>query len=111
MMALDLEKPDINMKRLFYPKWWLEATGYFEHKGQFGPDAILFAPSPTSSNSASASLSYYSGLILTSVISSIATAALVMYYFQQQGGGKVQMGAGMYVPRHEYTPINSNSEL
>lgn len=33
------------INRMFYPKWWLEAVGFFQHPGN--KDGILFAPSPT----------------------------------------------------------------
>lgn len=46
MIATNRDQPQIMMKRLFYPKWWLQATGYFNQHGNFGPGVILFAPNP-----------------------------------------------------------------
>jgi hypothetical protein len=37
-----LDQPTIQIKRLFYPRWWLEATGFFDHPGN--KDGILFSP-------------------------------------------------------------------
>jgi len=46
--AEGLDKPSISMHKLFYPKWWLEATGYFDNKITAGPGVLMFAPSPLS---------------------------------------------------------------
>ena len=47
--ATDLETPKINMNKLFYPKWWLDVSGYFlSRPNPMGPDTILFGPSPIS---------------------------------------------------------------
>jgi hypothetical protein len=34
----------IHIKRFFYPRWWLQATGFFDHAPN--ADGILFNPSP-----------------------------------------------------------------
>jgi dipeptidase len=44
--AENLEGAEIRMKKLFYPKWWLDAVGYFENKPNQDPKAIMFSPSP-----------------------------------------------------------------
>jgi hypothetical protein len=124
MMALDRDQPLITMKRIFYPKWWLQATGYFEHHGNFGPGVILFDSNPESVNTGSGSGSgsgvrVVAGILLTSVLSCVVTAAAVMFYLQQQGkglmllpgGGSGGGGSAARVARHEYTPINSDMEL
>lgn len=133
MMALNRDQPLITMKRFFYPKWWLEATGYFEHKGVFGPDTILFAPTPGSGSAAAGTgagtgvavspvevgattsdAGWYAGLMMTAVLSSLATMAVVLYVLQREGKGAMHLG-GLELPkafsgaRHEYTPINSTA--
>jgi hypothetical protein len=35
------------MTKLFYPKWWLDLTGYFLNKPNSGPDTIMFASEST----------------------------------------------------------------
>lgn len=106
MMALNLDQPLITMKRLFYPKWWLQASGYFDRlHGHFGPDAILFAPSPLGS-----SVGYYAGLLFTALVSGAASVAVVLYVLQRQQQGKLH-GASVFAARHEYTPIVGNAEL
>lgn len=93
MIATALDQPTIVMRRLFYPKWWLEATGYFLHHGNFGPGVILFEPTPASADSSA--VSYTASLVLTAVGSSLLTVLGVMYVVNRQN------------KRHEYTPIPS----
>lgn len=93
MIATALDQPSIVMKRLFYPKWWLEATGYFLHHGNFGPGVILFSPSPVSADTSA--ISYSASLVLTAVGSSLVTVLGVMYVLNRQN------------KRREYTPIPS----
>jgi len=61
--AEDLDKGSIHMVKLFYPKYWLDATGYFNNKINTGPDVIMFQPSMNTSNN--------SLLIFTAILSSI----------------------------------------
>eukprot|EP00607_Mallomonas_marina_P009286 CAMPEP_0182418534 /NCGR_PEP_ID=MMETSP1167-20130531/2939_1 /TAXON_ID=2988 /ORGANISM="Mallomonas Sp, Strain CCMP3275" /LENGTH=659 /DNA_ID=CAMNT_0024592781 /DNA_START=89 /DNA_END=2068 /DNA_ORIENTATION=- len=51
-IAQDLDQPAIHMKKLFYPKWWLEAVGFFDHKPDSGPGVIMYQPSPNAISSA-----------------------------------------------------------
>jgi len=94
MIATALDQPSIVMRKLFYPKWWLEATGYFLHKGNFGPGVILFEPTPETVTSSSA-LSYTATMVLVAVCSSLVTVLGVMYILHRQN------------KRHEYAPIPS----
>jgi hypothetical protein len=96
MIAMNRDQPLITMKRLFYPKWWLQATGYFEHHGNFGPGVILFEPSPTEVSAQAASISYSAAMVLTAVVSSILTVMGTLYYVRSREG-----------KRHEYAPIPS----
>eukprot|EP00386_Alphamonas_edax_P015730 GDKI01048060.1.p1 GENE.GDKI01048060.1~~GDKI01048060.1.p1 ORF type:complete len:113 (-),score=15.53 GDKI01048060.1:259-597(-) len=106
--------PLISMKRLFYPKWWLQATGYFDTlKGRFGPDSILFAPSPAGPSAeaaeeqTSSSLRYYAGILLTSAVSCLVTLSLMHYYMSLTSGNGL-MGAakgGLFSRRADYAPI------
>lgn len=95
MIATGLDQPSIVMRKLFYPKWWLEATGYFLHKGNFGPGVILFEPTPATTASSSSALSYTATMVLVAVCSSLVTVLGVMYVLRRQS------------KRHEYAPIPS----
>lgn len=73
--AQDLTAPHITMKRLFYPLWWLQLTGYFNSHINSGPDTIMFAPAPASGAGA---------LLLTAFVSVCATLGVV-YMLQKKG--------------------------
>lgn len=98
MIAMQRDQPQIFMKRLFYPKWWLEATSYFDHHGNFGPGVILFEPTPAAvvDAGASSTVSYTAAIVLTAVLSSIATMLATMYFIRARES-----------KRHEYTSIPS----
>jgi len=49
--AENLQGAEITMKKLFYPKWWLEAVGYFDSTPNRDPKAIMFAANPESTMS------------------------------------------------------------
>lgn len=60
------------------------------------------------------SVGYFGGLLLTSLLSCLATVAAVFYYMARQQQQQQQMGVslkdtGIWAPRHQYTPIpNAN---
>lgn len=47
--AESLDKPTISMHKFFYPRWWLEAAGFFNNKPNLGPEIIMFQPHDKSS--------------------------------------------------------------
>eukprot|EP01038_Epipyxis_sp_PR26KG_P012679 gene12679-17000_t len=47
-IAQDLTQPNIHMKKLFYPKWWLDLTHFWDNKPNTGDGVILFEPNPVS---------------------------------------------------------------
>ena len=34
------------MQKLFYPKWWLDLTGFFNNPPAIGPNTLQFLPNP-----------------------------------------------------------------
>lgn len=64
--AENLDQPSIAMKKLFYNKFWLDVTGYWNNKPNSGGDTIMFIPTPSSQSSAS------SMLILAFILATIA---------------------------------------
>lgn len=42
----DLDQPHVSFSKKFYPKWWLQAVGYFDAKPNMDPSAIMFAATP-----------------------------------------------------------------
>jgi hypothetical protein len=45
MVIGDTDKAVFTIQKMFYPRWWLEAVGYFNNKGN--TNGILFAVNPT----------------------------------------------------------------
>jgi hypothetical protein len=70
MVIGDTDKAVFTIKKMFYPRWWLESVGYFEKKGN--KDGILFAPSPRKGANHPINNNMYTMIILTlSILSSI----------------------------------------
>jgi hypothetical protein len=42
--AENLEGDTISMHKFFYPKWFLDASGFFNNKPNVGPEVIMFQP-------------------------------------------------------------------
>ena len=77
--ALDLDQPDINMQTFFYPKYWLDATGYWNNKPNTGPGVILFDSDPAPS-----SVAVMGTIVLTALASSLVTLFLGAYWVRYQ---------------------------
>ena len=78
-VATDLKSPKIQMNKLFYPKWWLETSGYFNSvPNPMGPDTILFGRSPTSATEGG-------GLVLFLFVCGLV---MMSYYIGFKLGGK-----------------------
>jgi hypothetical protein len=52
MTFYDLTSAYVSINRNFYPRWWLQAVGYFSVAPNSDPSAILFSPSPSASSGA-----------------------------------------------------------
>ena len=60
------------MRKLFYPKSWLDATGYWDNKPNTGPGVILFNPnSYNGNNEYKVSINTVIILLLISIILSV----------------------------------------
>lgn len=72
----------VSMEKIFYPKSWLDATGYWDNKSWKGEGVILFSPGPSnlSSTQSSSSFSTFSIVCLTALFSSLATGFALTYY-------------------------------
>eukprot|EP01041_Mallomonas_annulata_P001289 gene1289-2493_t len=67
--AEDLDQPAVHMQKLFYPKWWLELTGFFNSKAAVGPNTLVFAPNPFASTSSSNTMVMIMSVIICSAFS------------------------------------------
>jgi dipeptidase len=97
--AQNLDGTEIQMKKLFYPKWWLDAVGYFENKPNTDPKAIMFAPAPASvdANTADGVVNTFttSGVMATVLICSalsVVAGFVVGRRMQRQQGGYQVIG-------------------
>eukprot|EP00981_Chlorochromonas_danica_P008430 scaffold2193_cov179-Ochromonas_danica.AAC.9 len=78
-VAQTLDAPHITMKKLFYPLWWLQMTGYFENHVNSGPDVILFSPpAPGISTGSQQTVA----LLTTAIVSVLLTLSAVWLYQQ-----------------------------
>jgi len=98
--AIQLDQPVIKMTKMFYPKWWLEATGYFNNGPNQIADAILFEENPTSSGNYASAGEYYSDLLMWGVL--VGAAALGVGFV---AGKKVMQRTGGH---HQYSPIDNH---
>ncbi|CAE7770790.1 unnamed protein product [Symbiodinium microadriaticum] len=81
--AEDLDAKDIKMRRLFYPKWWLDAVGFFNSTPNRDPKAIMFAPNPAAPVSTEGELAYTHASYMTGIVAAalLASAASVVIGF------------------------------
>lgn len=88
--VLNTSTPVIGITRMFYPEWWLKATGFFEIKGIRDKDTILFQPSPISKITSNISLVIF-------ILISVLISSYIGYYF------------GMNNNKHRYISIDDHS--
>lgn len=82
------------MQKLFYPKWWLDITGYFTHPPNTGEGVILFAPQPVGYVSTGEAYMYV-GMAIVLTVLAMATLYGVMEYKKRGEGGMVGEVLGM----------------
>jgi dipeptidase len=62
----NLDKPDYKLTKMFYPKWWLSDTGFFNNKPNDIPGEIMYETNPSLAGGHYASASeYYAGILST----------------------------------------------
>ena len=82
------------MQKLFYPKWWLDVTGFWNNKPNTGDDVIMFATGPTTGYNGGYMISQSTlmgSLLITGIISSVLTllvTALVIRHRNKNGTQK-----------------------
>jgi len=79
-VAEQLDSPKLVMRRLFYPKWWLDLTGYWKNAAVKGPDVILFDQNPAGSEKGAFSYNAMYTAVLVTALVSIALTALAGSY-------------------------------
>ncbi len=83
-VAEDLNEPTIHMRKLFYPKYWLDATGYWNSKSNSGPGVILFSSGEDVIITASQSnRRVFAAVIVTTSLVGILTVFVTKRYQQK----------------------------
>lgn len=102
--AENLDKEDIYMKKLFYPKSWLDATGFWNSKPNDDPDALLFATGEEMISEGQCHGQIFQIVFWTAVVSSLVTFLsmwLSQRYSRNSSKGYVTVGPGVYMPVDE----------
>ncbi len=103
-IANDLTEKDIRMTKLFYPRSWLEATGFFDNHAASGPDVIMFEPNPLPS--AGSNYMLKSEAVMQTIwavfFTTLIVGGLTWLVFSRMYAEKLM---GVTIKRSEYTPI------
>lgn len=82
-MATNLDGERIAMVKMFYPRWWLNATGYFDKKPIWGPGVLMFQGSPVAVEQAtpaaahSAQLKYSAAYLLLCTVGALVLGVCI----------------------------------
>lgn len=103
------------MQKIFYPKFWLDLTGFWDSKINTGPDVILFAPRDTYTSGGSTAatggsavhLSFGSFVMLMLVTATLSVLGGVYYARSQQ---KRVLPWEAVTAAHEYVQIRSAAD-
>eukprot|EP01040_Poterioochromonas_malhamensis_P010775 gene10773-11744_t len=96
-----LQNETIAIKRLFYPRWWLETVGFFDHPGN--KEGILFSPNTYLNNMSSTPMN---NQFIIAVISSVIFFLLGMFYANKRSGKK-----GLRLPEMKVPTTSSPSYM
>lgn len=94
-VVTDLEQPSVSMQRMFYPKWFLDAVGYFNIHGNDSPNAILFQNNPNND--------YFTVFIFATVLIPSLLVGAIGYYL-----GKKSCSRNGYVELSEDLSMNAS---
>jgi hypothetical protein len=76
----------LSLALVFYPRWWLEAVGYFTHPPNRDPKAILFSPNPSEVTSATTSIATtLLACLMTATVFSAFGYQYAKFKFHRQG--------------------------
>lgn len=70
---------------MFYPRWWLEAVGYFTHPGNKDPRAILFSSNPFTTLSSISLTSAMFACLITALLFTGFGYQYAKYKFHRNG--------------------------
>ena len=76
-IAENLDTPTIRMRKLFYPKYWLDATGYWDSKSNSGPGVILFASNEEILTLSQSNFHVFIAVVFTTIVVVILSILIV----------------------------------
>ena len=92
-IAETLTGPAITMTKIFYPKWWLQVSGYFDPANApnpDGPNTILFDSRDEALRKYDSSGGYYTmGALLMSVLTALVVGYTLGYKAQSREKGEI----------------------
>jgi hypothetical protein len=92
--AEDLAEPTISMHKFFYPKWFLDASGFWNNKPNVGPDVIMFQPTPNSGV-----ITHHTAFVVAGLSAGIAA---VLGFAIGRRGQKLPMGS---LSQYDYSSL------
>jgi hypothetical protein len=104
-IAQDLDTPNLKMKKLFYPKWWLDLTGFWKNPPVTGPDVILFQPAPAD-NPVFTTSALVKAVAWSALVSCAVTLLVGAYLFRHRER-TIKLSGALGVRRAEYIEIRN----
>lgn len=109
-IATKLDTSSLQMKKMFYPKWWLDLTGFWKNAAVKGPDVIMFQPAPPVTTTPSSSPYFSVGAMINAVVvTAVATCALTAlagaYFLRSKERNSRLSSLGSR--RHDYIAIHN----
>ena len=94
-VAENLDQPAIKMRKLFYPKSWLDATGYWINKPNSGEGVIMFASNEEYVSLADSNGRVFSACVMTTFIVAFFSGIVFMILNSRK---KATTSSGDYMP-------------
>ena len=104
-IAQNLDTPSLKMKKLFYPKWWLDLTGFWKNPPVTGPDVILFQPAPAD-NPVFTTSALVKAVAWSALVSCAVTLLVGAYLFRHRERS-IKLSGALGVRRAEYIEIRN----
>lgn len=79
-VAENLDQPSIKMRKMFYPKSWLDATGYWVNKPNSGEGVIMFASNAEYISMQDSNGRVFSACVFTTMIVGFFSGILFLIY-------------------------------
>ena len=103
-IAESLDQPTVSMHKLFYPKYWLDATGYFNNKPNTGSNVLMFSTwSGGGSERGGVSMVFLMCMTVCIICISMLFGMYIGRKYNPMYTNTINGSSGMYT--HQYQPI------